>query len=229
MIDTFYIYMIIMIKNDMGCLKMRKLTVLIFLLIGLILIVGCNKETSEFEKTDSSETKKETKLYEEKIKELEEQNNEYKILNSQLEEESDSYKNFAKETIKHLDDDEILELAKNEFRYKIEIDGKPIIDNKDIEFNNSNFKISIIEEQSIVSSTIDPLFEKGSLDGEYQDHLEIIGIEPININSTDGTIVTGFIYEFKDIPENINFKLKLSNQLKERIGLKNSIINIHVK
>lgn len=218
-----------MIKNDMGCLKMRKLTVLIFLLIGLILIVGCNKETSEFEKTDSSETKKETKLYEEKIKELEEQNNEYKILNSQLEEESDSYKNFAKETIKHLDDDEILELAKNEFRYKIEIDGKPIIDNKDIEFNNSNFKISIIEEQSIVSSTIDPLFEKGSLDGEYQDHLEIIGIEPININSTDGTIVTGFIYEFKDIPENINFKLKLSNQLKERIGLKNSIINIHVK
>ncbi|OLS02387.1 hypothetical protein TICRE_16280 [Tissierella creatinophila DSM 6911] len=221
--------MIIMIKNDMGCLKMRKLTVLIFLLIGLILIVGCNKETSEFEKTDSSETKKETKLYEEKIKELEEQNNEYKILNSQLEEESDSYKNFAKETIKHLDDDEILELAKNEFRYKIEIDGKPIIDNKDIEFNNSNFKISIIEEQSIVSSTIDPWFEKGSLDGEYQDHLEIIGIEPININSTDGTIVTGFIYEFKDIPENINFKLKLSNQLKERIGLKNSIINIHVK
>ncbi|WP_143583116.1 hypothetical protein [Tissierella creatinophila] len=208
---------------------MRKLTVLIFLLIGLILIVGCNKETSEFEKTDSSETKKETKLYEEKIKELEEQNNEYKILNSQLEEESDSYKNFAKETIKHLDDDEILELAKNEFRYKIEIDGKPIIDNKDIEFNNSNFKISIIEEQSIVSSTIDPWFEKGSLDGEYQDHLEIIGIEPININSTDGTIVTGFIYEFKDIPENINFKLKLSNQLKERIGLKNSIINIHVK
>ena len=51
----------------------------------------------------------------------------------------------------------------------------------------------------------------------------------MNIESTDGTLVTGFIYEFTDVPKNTNFKLELSKELRERLALSNSIINIHVK
>ncbi len=169
------------------------------------------------------------RLYEMEIQQLKEKNNEYEIRNKSLEEEASYYNEFIEEAIKNLEDNEVSKLAEKQWTYKIEIAGKTIVDDKDIEIDKRDFEIVFSEEQSLISSTINELFEKGIIDGEYQDHLKIIGIEPMNIESTDGTLVTGFIYEFTDVPKNTNFKLELSKELRERLALSNSIINIHVK
>lgn len=81
----------------------------------------------------------------------------------------------------------------------------------------------------MLSTIISELSEKGSINGNYEDHLKIVGIEPTDIGGTDGTVVTAFIYEFKDVAENTDFKLELSNELKERLDLSINVINIHVK
>ena len=78
-------------------------------------------------------------------------------------------------------------------------------------------------------SSTSSLDDKESLSGDRQDHLKIVDIEPTNITWTDGTIVTALIYEFVDVPKNTNFKLQLTDELKEILGLNNSIINIYVK
>lgn len=168
-------------------------------------------------------------LYEKEIQQLKEKNNEYEIRNKSLEEEASYYKEFIEEAIKDLDEDEVSKLAEKQWTYRIELAGKTIVDHKEIEIDKRDFEIVFSEEQSLISSIINELFEKGIIEGEYQDHLKIIGIEPMNIERTDGTLVTGFIYKFKDVPKNTNFKLELSKELRERLGLNNSIINIHVK
>jgi beta-lactamase regulating signal transducer with metallopeptidase domain len=112
------------------------------------------------------------------------------------------------------------------YKYSIEIDGKPIAD-EDIIINRKDFKIIFAENLNEKLSSTNSLDDREILSGQRQDHLKIIGIEPTNISWTDGTIVTALIYEFEDIPENTNFKIQLSDELKEKLSIKNSIININ--
>lgn len=203
--------------------KSMVLVSLLFIIILSSILTACNKESLSTDEIDK------IRLYEKEIQQLKEKNNEYEIRNKSLEEEASYYNEFIEEVIKNLDDNEVSKLAEKQWTYKIELAGKTIVDDKDIEINKKDFEIVFSEEQSLISSTINELFEKGIMDGEYQDHLKIIGIEPTNIERTDGTLVTGFIYEFTDTPKNTNFKLELSKELRERLALSNSIINIHVK
>lgn len=114
------------------------------------------------------------------------------------------------------------------YKYSIEIDGNLITD-KEVEVNKSDFQIIFAENLNEEFANTNSLDEKESLSGDRQDHLEIKGIEPTNITWTDGTIVTALIYEFENVPNNTNFKLEITEELKEKLGLKDSIINIHVK
>lgn len=208
---------------------MGKKFITVYLLIVLVLVSGCSKETFNKKETEKSESKDQMEIYENKIKQLEEQNNEYEARNKTLGEEVDSYQEFIKEAINYIDEDKISAIAKNEFSYSIEVDGKPITDSKDIQINKGEFEILFSQKQSMLSTIISELSEKGSINGNYEDHLKIVGIEPTDIGGTDGTVVTAFIYEFKDVAENTDFKLELSNELKERLDLSINVINIHVK
>ena len=127
--------------------------------------------------------------------------------------------------------DQVKDIAEetNEWSYRLEIDEIPIADKKDIEINKKDFIITLAEEQSNTSSDIKEENQEGKHSGEYQNHFKIIGIEPSNAVRTDGTIVTGFRYEFEEVPENTNFKIELSNELKEKLNLNNSVINIKVR
>lgn len=114
------------------------------------------------------------------------------------------------------------------YKYRIEIDEKTIT-NGDIEVYNRDFKIIFAEHLNEELSSTRSLDDKESLSGDRQDHLKIVGIEPTNITWTDGTIVTALVYEFENVPGNTNFKLELTDELKEIIGLNNTIINVYVK
>lgn len=112
------------------------------------------------------------------------------------------------------------------YKYNIEVDGNLIVDDKDIEINKSDFEIILLEN---INSSLKELNEEESLGAEYLNHLKIIDIEPADIARTDGTIVTAFIYKFEDVAHGTNFKLELSDELKEKIGIKDNIINISIK
>ena len=122
-----------------------------------------------------------------------------------------------------------LEFAQNEWEYGIEIDDKSISSNEPIEVHNSNFKIIYSARNSILASTQEEIFKLGQMSGEYRDHLNIVGIEPSNVYTTDGTVVTAFVYEFEDVEKGTKFKLELSDELRNRLGLEAETINILVK
>lgn len=100
---------------------MGKKFITVYLLIVLVLVSGCSKETFNKKETEKSESKDQMEIYENKIKQLEEQNNEYEARNKTLGEEVDSYQEFIKEAINYIDEDKISAIAKNEFSYSIRL------------------------------------------------------------------------------------------------------------
>ncbi|MBS4536437.1 hypothetical protein GOQ29_12490 [Clostridium sp. D2Q-14] len=105
-----------------------------------------------------------------------------------------------------MDEDTLLEVARNEWKYQIEVDEKPIPPNGKVEINKDNFKIVYSVESSLLSSIQKELSSKGPFSGDYFDHLTVVGIEANNIGRTDGTVVTAFVYELK-----ISLKIQISN------------------
>nr|WP_300005032.1 hypothetical protein [Tissierella sp.] len=122
--------------------------------------------------------------------------------------------------------DVVIESDDWSYKYNIEVDGNPILDGKDLEINNKDFEIIFSEN---INTSLKELSEKESLGNEYLNHLKIIGIEPTDIARTDGTIVTAFVYKFENIANGTNFKLEISDELKERLGINNNTINIYIK
>ncbi|MBS4535111.1 hypothetical protein GOQ29_05695 [Clostridium sp. D2Q-14] len=219
---------------------MRK-KIFIFISILLILtLTGCANQTSvggeaENKNVETQELQSEIKKYEEDIKKLEEdikkleeKNDDYKLEIKQLEKEKNEYNDFIDKTIKYLDEDALLEIARSEWKYQIEVDEKPIPLNGKVEINKDTFKIVYSVESSLLSNVQEELFSKGPMSGDFIDHLKVVGIKPNNIGRTDGTVITAFVYEFESLPKNTNFKLEISDELKERLDLETNTINIQV-
>ncbi len=208
---------------------MKKLVVIlsIIMIFGLI---GCtNQSTVDKKDLELEELQNKIERYEQKIKELEENNSSYEIRIRNFEEERDTYKSFIDKATKYLDEDEIVELARGEWVYNIEVDGQSVPPDGEVEVYNNNFEIIYSERQSIISMLNHEILEHGIISEDYIDHLEIIDAKPKEINRTDGTVVTGFIYEFENIPSNTSFNIEISDELKDRLNLNTNTISIYIK
>lgn len=214
-------------------MKKRLLLTLLILLLLILTITGCKSQTSvgqeqENKNEEIEELQNKIKRYEENIKDLEEKNKDYQLSLKHSGEIRDEYENFIDRAIEYLDKDSLLKLARSEWVYQIEVDDNPIDNDGNIEVNKASFKIIYSTKMSSLASIHGGIFSKGEISGEDFDHLKIVGIEPSNIDRTDGTVVGAFIYEFEDIPKNTSFKLEISDELRERLGLKSNTINIQV-
>ncbi|ABR48414.1 hypothetical protein Amet_2256 [Alkaliphilus metalliredigens QYMF] len=210
---------------------MKKKILLFTIVISLfIFLIGCTNQATVDEKNlKVEELQNQIEKHDQKIKELEEKNNSYEIKVKNLEEERDSYKRFIDKAIKYLDDDEMVKLARGEWIYSIEVDGQSVPSDGEIEIDKKYFEIIYSERQSILSSLTQEIYEQGSISGEYFDHLKIKDAKPKNIKRGDGTVVTGFIYEFENLSPNTSFKLEISDELKDRLNLQTNIISIYIK
>lgn len=193
--------------------------VLIFLTITslLIFLIGCTSQTKNHDIKDS------------KIEELQSQVKSYELDLKILKEEKDGYKKFINSSIKYLNDSELLELAKKEWRYSIRVDEKPVESNDVLRIDKRDFKITYSEAQSAFPALAPQIHNKGSISGNFFNHIKILDIKPNNIYPTDGTVVQGIVYEFKDVHKGKTIKLQISNELKERLSLKTNIVTIQVR
>lgn len=208
---------------------MKKLAVIlsITMIFGL---VGCtNQSTVDEKELELEELQNKIEKHEQNIEELEEKNSSYETRIRNFEEERDTYMSFIDKAIKYLHEDEIVELAREEWVYNIEINGQSVPPDGEVEVRNNNFEIIYSERQSIISMLNQEIHEQGIISGEYFNHLEIIDTIPKDISRTDGTVVTGFIYEFENISSNTSFNIEISDELKDRLNLQTNSISIYIK
>lgn len=189
-----------------------------FLILVLLALTGCTAQETEDVANLEAKYKQETNDLKEK----------YELRIKNLKREKDTYKTFIDETIKYLNDDELLELAKSEWSYNVEVNEEPVPPSGVININKNDFEIVYSEQQSSFPSLPQEIYKQGRISGEYIDHLLIKEVEPVDVARLDGTVVTGFKYVFKNIPSNTSIKIEISDELKERMGLKTNTITVDV-
>lgn len=205
---------------------MREKNILFISMLLILILTGCAKERSASQKAEDDPIKIEELQIE--LKQYQEAIEGYKLEIKNIEEEKKEYKLFIDKTLASLDENLLLDLAKSEWHYEITIDEMPIPKDGNVKIDKDSFKIIYSQEQSLLSSIEPELSHKGCLSDDFFEHLKIIGREPNNIVRTDGTVSVAFIYEFEKLPQNTNFKLEISNELKERLDLETQTINIQV-
>ncbi len=210
---------------------MKKRGLIYIALLGVsIFLIGCtSKINTENNDSKIQELQNQIKSYEKSVSQLQEKISTYELDIRILKEEKDDYKKFIDSSRKYLSKNELLELAKGEWIYRISVNDKAIESSGVLEIDKKDFKITYSEKRSTFSGLPEEIDEKGSISGNFYDHLEILNIKPDNVVISDGTVVQGMHYEFKDVPKGTIIKLEISDELKERLGLQTNIISIHVK
>jgi hypothetical protein len=164
------------------------------------------------------------------VNELTEKIENNKVTIKSLEEERDYYKNLIKKLTDRLSEKELVTLAKEEWKYKLKVDGKPIENISDVSINKSNFEIILSESQPAYPILSEEISNKGKISGEsYREHIKFTDVKPAEIGGTDGTVNTAAIFKFVDVPNNTTVKIELSKELQSRLGLDSNIIRITVK
>jgi PBP1b-binding outer membrane lipoprotein LpoB len=148
----------------------------------------------------------------------------------QLEEERDYYKAAISKLTSKLSEAEMLSLAKEQWKYKLKIDGQLIENQTEIIINKNSFMVSLSQEQAPYEIVPAEIFNKGKISGEtYREHIKFINVQPNLISGTDGTVITSQTFSFENIPKDTNIKLEITQELKNRLGLNTNIINIRIR
>ena len=195
---------------------LKKVMVFTAIVTFLIVLTCCSNQTAK----DAKDIE---------IQELQGQIQGYELEIKSLEGQRDSYKKFIDSSIQYLSKEGLLELAKNEWIYSIEVNGKSIQPNGIVEMHAGDLKIVLVEQTTVLSSVTKEIFNAGKISGNFYDHLEIIRIQPSNTYITDGTTVQGMVYEFTDMQKRTFVKLEISDELKERLDLETNTIIIKIK
>lgn len=205
----------------------KHISICFYVIVMLLALTGCTTPDARDEaKLETKKLESQINKHEQEIQELKE---EHELSIQYLKEEKDAYLKLIGEITKYLDEAQLLELAKSEWRYNIEVNGKPIPPNGEIEIDRNDFEVVFSEEQSTFPSLPSEIHRQGAISGEYGEHLLIKDVEPKDIRRIDGTVITAFVYVFENLTSNTSLKLEISDELKERIGLKTNIINIKIK
>jgi hypothetical protein len=127
----------------------------------------------------------------------------------------ETYKNFLNKVLGYLNEEEMLQLAKSEYIYRLEINGEPVPSDGVIEMDTNSFDVFLSQEQPGYLILPREILQKGAISGDYFDHLTIKGVTPKNISRGDGTVITSSTYEFENLPSNTSLILEVSDELKE--------------
>lgn len=140
--------------------------------------------------------------------------------------ELDYYKKLTLRTMNLLSHDQLIELAKMEWHYKLILNGEEF-KGQNIKIDGDSIQIVIIEDREKNSILPDDLRMKGQLDNYFKQISVESRIEP-EITNKDEEYTTSVIYKFPKLSSRDKIKISMSEELSKRLGLtsKNYIIQI---
>lgn len=165
------------------------------------------------------------------IQELTDKSKEFEVFKSNTWEELDYYLQFIDKTTKYLNEDELLSLAKGEWKYTIKADEIPVPSSGLLTIDKSNFKIVISEEEAPYPALSKALHTKGKLSGKpFTEQIKFLNYKPskvIDMPALSTNLSTQ--YDFRGIPKGTTINIEFTKELQERLNLEKNIIIISVK
>lgn len=129
-----------------------------------------------------------------------------------------------------LSDEEMLQFSKDQITYELSINGEPIPENGQIIVEEGMVEIILSERKLGFDFLPEDWLEKGVISGEeYIDHLLNIDISNWTLIGNDGTVNTSRGYQSANIKSGQLLSFEITDELRERLGIDTSSIQIIVK
>lgn len=148
--------------------------------------------------------------------------------NKNMKKDIDFYKSISERAVNLLNDEQIIELAKEEWKYSLLVNGK--------EFNGDGVKIEgntldmvVSENRSSNSLLPEELVMKGQIPNYFYKQIKVESEIPPEVTNKDGEYSTEVHYKFSYLSKGDKIKITLSDELKERLKLKNTKYIIYIK
>lgn len=221
----------------------RKRLAILVIFLTMFVLVGCNNETPSV--TDEDEA------LEEKVLELEQQNQEFQVKITELElENEDLQEQIYAETVPDADLDERFRLheeqvveilsyfseeqlnafAEDQWQYRLSVSDVDIPVSGVLEVEADQIEISLSQQQPEMSLLPSEIFEQGQISGEsYHEHILEVTPEPAEETWRDGTVVTGYGLIYTDLTPGTEIQLTITEELQERLGLETNQLIIRIK
>lgn len=149
---------------------------------------------------------------------------------SRFEEEREYYHSVIGRMMSKLNNEEMLELAKSHFSYDIKVNQQQLPNNGRIEVDPGEVDVLLTFSMSPHYNVLsEEWYEKGMISGDYFSH--ITHVTPNNWEEiyADGSNVTARGYKFKNLKSGSIISMSISEELKERLSLDTTNIEIVVK
>ena len=181
------------------------------------------------------EQQEKVKKLEEQIVKLEDEINSQNVELDYKKEEAAYHKQFIQEIIPYLDESELNNLTKMQWKYQLQINDADIPKNGQITVKKGTVKVSLFEQQPIFKSLPDDTISKGKISGEYINHLQMLTPKPSETESFDGIVwkdkysTTGINHNYLDAKSEAQISFTITEELRERLGLDTHKVIIKVK
>ncbi|MPW25404.1 hypothetical protein GC105_06345 [Alkalibaculum sp. M08DMB] len=203
---------------------MKKITLMF--LCFIILLIGTSCSNKDVIEENDLNTKKINDL-ERKIDDLQTQIEGYKSSEEDTKLEKQFYLDFIISIIPYISDEDMIEIAQQQWTYSILVDDIPIPEDGIIEISSDSFKLSVSEEQSPYTTLPLDIHNKGKISGNlFSNHIQFLDVKPSDISGSDGTIVSLTTYTFTRLDDNSIVNLELSTELQDRLGLNTNALTI---
>ncbi|WP_342598067.1 hypothetical protein MHB48_10625 [Psychrobacillus sp. FSL H8-0483] len=213
---------------------MWKKTILFsFSIIVFSILIGC-KDTSS---VDNQKAIEDNDLLMEEQKEqigkLKKQNEDLlneldaqKIDLNYAKEQITYYEQFAEDALLFLRESELLELAKKQWTYSLTVNNQRIPKNGYVEIQDNIMEISLVQKQAPYNPLPFDIYIQGPISGKYEEHIQQLTPPPTETYWTDGTLTTGSHYKYEKIERASTISFFITEELKERLGLDTTLIEI---
>ena len=140
----------------------------------------------------------------------------------------DYYKKLSIRAVEILDEKQLVELAKKEWNYSLSINDRDFT-GESINISGNKLVIKLNETREQRSALPEDIRLKGQIQGYFYKQINVDSKVLPEITNVDERFSTSVIYKFESLGTGDKIKITLSNQLKERLGLKynNYSIDIH--
>lgn len=200
---------------------MLKKLILTGFLLSLFSLVGCNNEQNE--KQGQAQNL---------VDEVVEDTNEIESLQMQndfLNERNQYFVTTIKQLIGNLSDEEMLEFSQNQVIYELQVNGESIPKNGQVTISAGEVEILLSEKILGHDFLPDEWLDKGSISGNYIDHLlssDTSNWIPIGM---DGTVNTAQGFQLADGKAGQKFSFNMTEELRDRLKMDTNLIQIEVK
>jgi hypothetical protein len=137
-------------------------------------------------------------------------------------------KNFSMRTVSLLSEEQLIELAKMEWHYKLTINGEEFM-GQPLKVEGNKLQIVLSEEREKRSMLSEELNRKGQIPDYFYKQFKVESEITPEITNKDEQYSTSIYYNFSYLSHGDKIKITLSDELSKRLNLKNMDYIIYIK